>query len=198
MQFPKPPKTQKKSPSPIKRRTAIVRNPPWKPLRRAKPAALTLVPRKPIARSHKPATASLPPSCGRVRPFPPYVAKTAADYIAAEAKRLARKAKRKSDRAIDSNGRWPVRNGVQFIPDPTNPRGQREICLTDAAWARAQAAIRLRSKNTCEKCSTPAPEGDSHHIHGRGAGKRDDHPDALLNLCRPCHNAAKIERKEAA
>jgi hypothetical protein len=111
---------------------------------------------------------------------------------------LARKAKRKSDRAIDSNGKWKVVNGVQFIPDPTNPRGQREICLTDAAWARAQAAIRLRSKGICERCPTPAPEGDSHHIHGRGAGKRDDHPDALLNLCRTCHDAAKIERKEAA
>jgi len=197
MQFPKPPKTPKRSPSPIKR-TAIVSKPSWKPLRRATPAALTLVPHKPIARSRKPAIASFPPSCGRATPFPAYVAKTAADYIAAEAKRLARKAKRKSDRAIDSNGKWPVRNGVQFIPDPTNPRGQREICLTDAAWARAQAVIRLRSKNTCEKCATPAPEGDSHHIHGRGAGKRDDHPDAVLSLCRPCHDAAKIERKAAA
>jgi hypothetical protein len=59
--------------------------------------------------------------------------KAAADYAAAEAKRLARKAKRKSNRAIDSNGKWKVVNGVQFIPDPTNPRGQREICLTDAA-----------------------------------------------------------------
>ena len=70
--------------------------------------------------------------------------------------------------------------------------------MTDAAWARAQAAIRLRSKGICERCPTPVPEGDSHHIHGRGAGKRDDHPDALLNLCRTCHDAAKIERKEAA
>jgi hypothetical protein len=40
------------------------------------------------------------------------VVKTAADYAAAEAKRLARKAKRKSDRAIDSNGKWKVVNGV--------------------------------------------------------------------------------------
>ena len=45
------------------------------------------------------------------------------NYVAAEAKRLARKAKRKSDRAIDSNGKWEVVNGVQFIPDSTNPRG---------------------------------------------------------------------------
>ncbi len=197
MQFPKPPKTEKKAPSAINR-TAIVRKSTWKPLKRAKPTALTLVPRKPIARFHKPPSASYPPSGIRVTPFPPYMVKAAADYAAAEAKRLARKAKRKSNRAIDSNGKWKVVNGVQFIPDPTNPRGQREICLTDAAWARAQAAIRLRSKGICERCPMPAPEGDSHHIHGRGAGKRDDHPDALLNLCRTCHNAAKIERKEAA
>jgi hypothetical protein len=197
MQFPKPPKTEKKAPKGIKR-TAIRRKDTWKPLRRAKPSALTLVPRKPIARAHKPPSAPIHVLDIRVAPFPPFVAKTAADYVAAEAKRLARKAKRKSHRAIDSNGKWEVVNGVQFIPDLTNPRGRREICLTDAAWARAQAAIRLRSKGICERCPTPAPEGDSHHIHGRGAGKRDDHPDALLNLCRPCHNIAKIERKEAA
>jgi hypothetical protein len=111
MQFPKPPKTEKKAPSVINR-TAIVRKSRWKPLRRSKPGALTLVPRKPIACSHKPPSASYFPSGTRVTPFPPYVVKTAADYAAAEAKRLARKAKRKSDRAIDSNGKWKVVNGV--------------------------------------------------------------------------------------
>jgi hypothetical protein len=197
MQFLKPPKTEKKAPKGIKR-TAIKRKDTWKPLKRSKPSALTLVPRNPIARARKPPSAPIHVLDIRVTLFPPFVAKTAADYVAAEAKRLARKAKRKSDRGIDSNGKWAVVNGVQFIPDLTNPRGRREICLTDAAWARAQAAIRLRSKGICERCPALAPEGDSHHIRGRGAGKRDDHPDALLNLCRPCHNIAKIERKEAA
>ena len=111
MQFPKPPKTEKKAPSAIKR-TAIKKKDTWKPLSRANPGALTLVPRKPIALSHKPPSASYPRPGIRVTPFPPYVVKTAADYAAAEAKRLARKAKRKSDRAIDSNGKWKVVNGV--------------------------------------------------------------------------------------
>jgi hypothetical protein len=122
----------------------------------------------------------------------------AVDFAAAEAKRLARKAKRKTDRAIASHGKWPVVDGVMFIPDPLNPRGQRDICLTDAAWARAQIAIRGRSKDRCEGCHEPAPNGDAHHICGRTAGKRDDHPDALLNLCRRCHSKAKILRRGAA
>jgi hypothetical protein len=91
-----------------------------------------------------------------------------------------------------------VVNGVMLIPDPLNPRGQREVCVTDAAWARAQATIRRRSKDSCEDCHGPTPNGDAHHICGRTAGKRDDHPDALLNLCRRCHNKAKIQRRIAA
>jgi hypothetical protein len=83
----------------------------------------------------------------------------AVDFAAAEAKRLARKAKRKTDRAIASHGKWPVVDGVMFIADPLNPRGQREICLTAAAWARAQIAIRGRSKDRCEGCHEPAPTG---------------------------------------
>jgi hypothetical protein len=127
--------------------------------------------------------------CNKIKP--------SVDFAAAEAKRLARKAKRKTDRAIASQGQWPVVDDVMFIPDPLNPRGQREICLTDAAWARAQGAIRLRSKDRCEDCYEPAPNGDAHHICGRAAGKRDDHPDALLNLCRRCHGDAKILRRDA-
>jgi hypothetical protein len=100
--------------------------------------------------------------------------------------------------AIASHGKWPVVNGVMLIPDPLNPRGQREVCVTDAAWVRAQATIRRRSKDSCEDCHGPAPNGDAHHICGRAAGKRDDHPDALLNLCRRCHNKAKIQRRIAA
>jgi len=53
------------------------------------------------------------------------------DFAVAEAKRLARKERRKNDRAIASHGKWPVVNGVMLIPDPLNPRGQREVCVTD-------------------------------------------------------------------
>ena len=195
MQFPKPPKTEKKAPSAIKR-TAIVKKADWKPLRRSSAPATKPARRTPIARSCKPLRAAKPPK--RTTPIQRCPIKSVPDFAAAEAKRLARKAKRKSDRAIASHGKWPVVDGVMFVPDPSNPRGQREICLTDAAWARAQAAIRIRSKDRCEDCNEPAPNGDAHHICGRTAGKRDDHPDALLNLCRRCHGKAKILRRVAA
>jgi hypothetical protein len=52
--------------------------------------------------------------CNRIKP--------PADFAAGEAKRLARKAKRKTDRAIASHGKWPVVDGVMFIPDPLNSR----------------------------------------------------------------------------
>ena len=195
MQYTKPPKTEKKAPSAIKR-TAIVRKADWKPLRRSSAPAAKPARRTPIARSCKPLLATKPPK--RTTPIQRCPAKSVPDFAAAEAKRLARKAKRKSDRAIASHGKWPIVDGVMFVPDPSNPRGQREICLTDAAWARAQAAIRIRSKDRCEDCNEPAPNGDAHHICGRTAGKRDDHPDALLNLCRRCHGKAKILRRVAA
>ena len=79
-------------------------------------------------------------------------------------------------------------DGIQRIPDPSNPRGYREICLTDAAWDRNVAVVRERSEGKCERCKVNAAHGDPHHIRGRTAGKRDDHPDALKNLCRLCHN----------
>jgi hypothetical protein len=215
MQFPKPPKTEKKAPTPI-RRTAIIRKADWKPLRRSSGIAAKPARRIPIARSSKPLRATKP--LQRATPLPraskPLKRSTKPlkcsspiqcspiekpiDFAAAEAKRLARKAKRKTDRALESEGKWPVINGVMLIPDPLNPRGQREVCVTDAAWARAQATIRRRSKDTCEECHGLAPNGDAHHISGRTAGKRDDHPDALLNLCRRCHNKAKILRRVAA
>jgi len=203
MQFPKPPKTEKKAPKAIKR-TAIVKKPDWKPLRRSGATAAKPVRRTPIARSLKPLRASKP----LPRASKPLMRSTSiiqrspiqkpVDFAAAEARRLARKAKRKTDRAVESEGKWPIVDGVMLIPDPLNPRGQREVCVTDAAWARAQSTIRCRSKNKCEECGDPAPHGDAHHIHGRTAGKRDDHPDALLNLCRRCHNKAKILRRVAA
>jgi hypothetical protein len=222
MQFPKPPKTEKKAPHGIKR-TAIVRKADWKPLRRSSGATAKPLQRTPIARSSKPLRANKPlpratKSLRATKPLPRATKplnrstkpikcstpikrcpiKKPVDFAAAEAKRLARKAKQKTDRAVESEGKWPIVGGVMYIPDPLNPRGQREVCVTDAAWARAQATIRHRSKDTCEECHGLAPNGDAHHISGRTAGKRDDHPDALLNLCRRCHNKAKILRRVAA
>ena len=74
------------------------------------------------------------------------------------------------------------------IPDPSNPRGYREICVTAAAWTQNVAQVRERSAGTCERCMANAANGDPHHINGRTAGKKDDHPDALKHLCRTCHN----------
>lgn len=203
MQFPKPPKTEKKAPCAIKR-PAIVRKPDWKPLWRSSAAAGKPATRTPIARSCKPLRLTNPlqrstkPLKCSSSPIQRCPIKKPVDFAAAEAKRLARKGKRKTDRAVESESKWPVVDGVMYIPDPLNPRGQREVCVTDAAWARAQATIRHRSKDTCEECHGLAPNGDAHHISGRTAGKRDDHPDALLNLCRRCHNKAKILRRVAA
>jgi hypothetical protein len=196
MPFPKPPKTEKKPPKPIKR-TAIVRRARWKPLHSSNGAPAALVRRTPIARSRQLRVVKTGPPKRR-SPIARRQIKSQVDFAAAEVKRLERKAKRKTDRAIASHGKWPVVDGVMFISDPLNPRGQREICVTDAAWARAQAAVRRRSKGRCEDCRELAPNGDAHHIWGRTAGKRDDHPDALLNLCRRCHRKAKILRRVAA
>jgi len=201
MEFPKPPKTENKAHTVIKR-TAIVRRPDWKPLRRSCAPAAKPARRTPFARSCKPLRATKPLRAAkppkRSAPIQRCPIKSPVDFAVVEAKRLARKERRKKDRAIASHGKWPVVNGVMLIPDPLNPRGQREVCVTDAAWVRAQATIRRRSKDSCEDCHGPAPNGDAHHICGRAAGKRDDHPDALLNLCRRCHNKAKIQRRIAA
>ena len=197
MPFPKPPKTKKKPPKPIKR-TAIVRKASWKSPRRSSRTQATLTTRTPIiARSRQLLVVKTGPPKRR-SPIARRQIKSPVDFAAAEVKRLERKAKRKTDRAIASQGKWPVVDGVMFIPDPLNPRGQREICVTDDAWARAQATVRRRARGRCEDCLEPAPNGDAHHIWGRTAGKRDDHPDALLNLCRRCHRKAKILRRVPA
>jgi hypothetical protein len=196
MPFPKPPKTKKKPPKPIKR-TAIVRKASWKPLRCFSRTQATLTRRTPIVRSRQLLVVKTGPPKRRA-PIARRLIKSPVDFAAAEAKRLQQKAKRKTDRAIASHGKWPVVDGVLFIPDLLNPRGQREICVTDEAWARAQATVRRRARGRCEDCREPASNGDAHHIWGRTAGKRDDHPDALLNLCRRCHRKAKILRRVAA
>jgi len=155
MEFPKPPKTEKKAHTVIKR-TAIVRKPDWKPLRRSSAPAAKQARRTPIARSCKPLRATKPIRAAkppkRSAPIQRCPIKSPVDFAVVEAKRLARKERRKKDLAIASHGKWPVVNGVMLIPDPLNPRGQREVCVTDAAWARAQATIRRRSKDSCEDC----------------------------------------------
>lgn len=84
--------------------------------------------------------------------------------------------------------KWPVVDGIRRIADPSNPRGYREVCLTDAAWKRNVSIARARAGNVCERCRVNALDADPHHKRGRGAGKRDDHPDALKMLCRTCHD----------
>jgi hypothetical protein len=60
MHIPKPPKTEKKQPKPIKH-TAIVRKASWKPLKRSSGAAAALVRRTLIARARKPLVAKTGP-----------------------------------------------------------------------------------------------------------------------------------------
>jgi hypothetical protein len=56
MHIPKPPKTEKKQPKPVKH-TAIVRKASWKPLKRSSAAAAALIRRTLIARSRRPLVA---------------------------------------------------------------------------------------------------------------------------------------------
>lgn len=62
-----------------------------------------------------------------------------------------------------------------------------------------------REGEICQRCEAWAaiqpPEGhwpgETHHIHGRGAGKRNDSVSREESewLCHDCHNAAKIKRR---
>src|ERR1017187_7810967 len=71
-----------------------------------------------------------------------------------------------------------------------NINGRRVGASADRDSRQIQRSLRRLSRTR--------PNGDAHHICGRTAGKRDDHPDALLNLCRRCHSKAKILRRGAA
>src|ERR1035441_6993745 len=96
MEFPKPPKTEKKAHTVIKR-TAIVRKPDWKPLRRSSAPAAKPARRTPIGRSRKPLRATRPLRAAKPRkcsaPIQRCPIKSPVDFAVVEAKRLDRKSK---------------------------------------------------------------------------------------------------------
>jgi len=71
----------------------------------------------------------------------------------------------------ESEGKWPIVDGVMLIPDPLNPAAS-ESFVTDAAWARA-LPIRCRSKTSVKSVAILPPTGCSPYPrpNGRKAGR---------------------------
>ena len=71
---------------------------------------------------------------------------------------------------------------------------------THYGWDKIKALVKSLAKERCERCHKHEPWGDTHHIYGRGGGKRDDRPvlpDGRKNLeylCRECHGNTEIRR----
>lgn len=72
---------------------------------------------------------------------------------------------------------------------------------THYGWEKIKALVKANVNSRCERCHAFEQWGDTHHIHGRGGGKRDDRPvlpngtKNLEYLCRECHGTAKIKRR---
>lgn len=100
-------------------------------------------------------------------------------------------------------GEW---NGIPgyWHDDKYSPDGKRWIA-TQYGWTRVQALVKETAQNRCQlantaDCAGRTQWGDTHHIYGRGGGKRDDRLTVagrpnLAYACRPCHNEAKIKRR---
>lgn len=76
--------------------------------------------------------------------------------------------------------------------------GQRWVA-THWGWEKIRALVKANANSRCEECHEFAAWGDTHHVHGRGGGRRTDVlylPNGKKNLeylCRECHGEAKIE-----
>lgn len=95
-------------------------------------------------------------------------------------------------------GTWEGIPG-SYIDDPTAVDGQRWV-------VRRHALERLRmlmcgaAGCKCSECGTFCPDGDRHHIYGRGAGgSKCEDRDVVLGvrmviwICRRCHSVAVIK-----
>lgn len=71
---------------------------------------------------------------------------------------------------------------------------------THYGWEKIKALVKAAANSRCEQCHAFEQWGDTHHIYGRGGGKRDDRPvlpDGRKNLeylCRECHGTTEIKR----
>jgi len=112
-------------------------------------------------------------------------------------------------------------SAVRRIPDSSNSRGYREVCVTLAAWERRREDVYDRDGGRCRRCGDEAPlhartlpplepgllpvvqrAGEAMHIAARkmGGGFRDDHPDNLVWGCSDCHRldpTCKFLQREA-
>jgi hypothetical protein len=70
---------------------------------------------------------------------------------------------------------------------------------THYGWERIKALVKSNAGSRCERCQNFEQWGDTHHIHGRGGGRRTDvlvlsnGKKNLEYLCRECHSRAEIE-----
>jgi hypothetical protein len=88
---------------------------------------------------------------------------------------------------------------VKKKPDVIERRDGR-IELRGAAYTRMKNKLRDMAGNKCEECGRFDTQGDAHHYHGRGGGKRDDRifvagKRNLFYLCRKCHGGRHVPDK---
>ena len=91
-----------------------------------------------------------------------------------------------------------------WIDDQASIDGRRWIA-THYGWEKIQALVKQEAQGRCElnlsdNCASATQWGDTHHVYGRGGGKREDRLQVegiqmLKFACRSCHEIAKIERR---
>jgi len=66
------------------------------------------------------------------------------------------------------------------------------VIRTDRDYTLFRRVIYARCESRCEGCGKYLEFAfmQVHHTRGRGAGRRNDIPEAVLGLCFPCHERA--------
>jgi 5-methylcytosine-specific restriction endonuclease McrA len=70
------------------------------------------------------------------------------------------------------------------------------LYLRSEAWRAKRLEVLARAGWTCERCGLTGVRLDVHHRHYRNLG--DEPLEDLQALCRPCHEVADEERRQAS
>jgi 5-methylcytosine-specific restriction endonuclease McrA len=74
------------------------------------------------------------------------------------------------------------------------------VILRGNAYKKMRLRLKGIAQGRCELCGKHCEDGDVHHLHGRGGGRRDDRivvdgERRLQYACRQCHSGKHIPQK---
>jgi 5-methylcytosine-specific restriction endonuclease McrA len=82
--------------------------------------------------------------------------------------------------------RRPLRRAPWRRRPPDAPRARGRQAVSPAEWQAIRATVLARAGWCCEACAAPG-RLDVHHVVKRSQGGADTELDALVALCRRCH-----------